>query len=148
MAAGAFQMYHSFKTELGNGTMVLEEASTEDTFKIALFKTTHTPVIATDSSYTSLTNEVANGLGYSTGGYTLVTPTWDLSAGTVTFDAADPYWDASGGSIVGRYAVIYDDTHATKQLICYSDLDASSVTVTDGNRLTIQFNASGIFTLA
>jgi hypothetical protein len=44
--------------------------------------------------------------------------------------------------------VIYDDTSSGDLLLCYCVLDSSDVTVTDGNDLTIQIHASGIFTLA
>lgn len=145
MAADAWKIYDSFKEKMADGTLDLDN----DSFKCALFTSTHTPA-QTDDSYTALANEVANGLGYLTGGVALTSVTWTESSGTVTFDAADISWTASGGSIVGRYAIIYDDTDAGKQLVAMSLLDnaPADITVTDGNTLTLQLNANGIFQLS
>ena len=61
-----------------------------------------------------------------------------------------PTWTASGGSITARFAVIYDDTHASDQALCVCLLDTApaDVTATDGNTFTITMNASGILTLS
>jgi hypothetical protein len=58
-------------------------------------------------------------------------------------------WTASGGSLVFRFGVIYDNTAASKNLICYSLLDTTpaDITVTNGETLNISINASGVFTL-
>ena len=145
MAADDWKIYDSFKEKMADGTLDLDG----DTFKCALFTSVLVPA-QTDDSYTALANEVANGNGYLTGGETLTTVTWVEAAGTVTFDADDISWTASGGSIVGRYAIIYDDTDAGKQLVAMSLLDntPADVTVTDTNTLTLQLSASGVFTLS
>jgi len=145
MAADAWKIYDSFKEKMADGTLDLDG----DTFKCALFTSSLTPV-QTDDDYSALSNEVANGNGYATGGETLASVTWADSSGTVTFDADDIDWTASGGSIVGRYAIIYDDTDAGKQLVamCLMDNAPADVTVTDGNTLTLQLHANGIFQLS
>lgn len=148
MAADAWFRYNKFPEYLGDGTIDMDD----DTFKVQLHTSTHTPALS-DALLSDLDNEVANGNGYTTGGYTIVSPTWVESSGTVTFDSADPAWTASGGSITARYAMIYDDTPgspAENPLVAYSLLDNSpaDVSVTDGNTLTIQINASGILTLS
>jgi hypothetical protein len=92
-----------------------------------------------------LTNEVANGNGYTTGGQEI---TISLSGTTtVTVDGTDEVWTASGGSITARFAVIYE---VSGNVLCYCLLDdtPADVTATDGNTLTVAINASGIFTLA
>jgi hypothetical protein len=65
-----------------------------------------------------------------------------------TFDAADTTWNASGGSITARRAIIYDDTATNDDLVASILLDntPADVTATAGNPLTLQWNASGIFT--
>ena len=70
------------------------------------------------------------------------------SGGTSTFDADDFTITASGGSIATfEYIYIYDDTAAGDPLIALITLDAAE-TLTDGNSITITFNASGILSLA
>lgn len=149
MAADAWIMYNKALEYIGDGTIDLDT----HTFKIALFTSAMTPNVATQSVLADITaNQLSTANGYTSGGATLGTVTWTESSGTVTFDADDPSWTASGGSITARYAVIYDDTPTSPAdpLLCYSLLDNSpaDVTVTDGNTLTIQLNASGIFTVA
>jgi len=143
MAADAWKIYDSFKEAVGNKAINLDT----DTFKCALFTSSLTPA-QTDDTF-SATNEATAGTGYTAGGYTMVGVSWTDSGGTLTFDATDVPWTASGGQIVARYAIIYDTT-ASNQLVamCLLDNAPADVTVTDGNTLTLQFNASGILTLS
>lgn len=145
MAAGSFTFYDSFSEAIGDGTIDLDT----DTLKVALFTSTYSPSASGDTAYSGLSNEVANGSGYTTGGATLGSVTWSQSGGVATLDAADSQWTASGGSITARYAVVYSSTASGNDLIGYFLLDNSpaDVTATDGNTLTIQWNGSGIITL-
>lgn len=146
MPAGKWKLYNSAKEYIGDGTIDLDT----HTFKCALFTSSSNANTLTNSTLSQLTNQVANANGYTTGGNTLTSVTWTQTGGTATFDAADTTWTASGGSITSRFAVIYDDTAASDELLCVCLLDTTpaDVTATDGNTLTIQFNASGIFTLS
>lgn len=146
MAAGAWKLYESAKEFLADGRIDLDTHS----FKVALFLSSSNCNTLSHDELADLTNEVANGAGYTTGGATLASVTWNRSGGTVTFDAADPVWTASGGPITARFAVIYDDTDASDALlaVCLLDVTPADVTATDGNTFTIQMNASGIFTLS
>ena len=140
MAADAWVLYSAGKLKIHNSTIDLDA----DTLKCALFTSAYTPSTA-HTTYSSISaNEVANGLGYTTGGV-VVAGTVTEAGGTVKFDVADPQWTAAGGSIVARYAVLYDST--TGDLLCYSLLDntPANVTVTDTNVLTLQINASGVY---
>lgn len=147
MAAGAWTVYHEFKLALGNKLVDLDT----DTIKCALFLSTSNAGSASLASarYGTLTNQHANANGYATGGVTVV-GTYNNSSGTLTFDVADPSWTAAGGSITARFAVLYSDTATNKDLIAFCLLDSTpaDVAVTDGNTLTIQINAAGVFTLA
>ena len=123
---------------------------TNDSIKIMLVTSTYTPNQSTEQFLTSnaqlLTNQVANGNGYTTTGAALGTKSAASSALVATFDAADAVWSAS--SIVARFAVVYDSTpgtDATRPLICYIDFGAD-VTSSGGN-FTIQFDAAGIWTM-
>jgi len=150
MAASAWRMYGSAKEFLGDGTIDLDG----HTFKVILLSSVYTPNLDTQDALLDISaDELATANGYTAGGATLGSVTWTLSAGTVTFDAADVVWTASGGSIAARHSAIYDDTVTTPvadALLCYTLLDTTpaDVTATDGNTLTIQLNASGIFTLS
>lgn len=146
--AASITFYNSFKEYLGDGTIDLDT----HTFKVQLHSSSYTPNASTHTVRADLTNELSTANGYTAGGATLGSVTWNLSVGTVTFDAADTVWTASGGSIVARYAVIYDDTPSspTDPLVAYILLDTTpaNVTATDTNTLTLAWNGSGIFTLA
>lgn len=141
MAAGNWTLTNAGRTYLLDGTFDLNS----DTMKIALFQSTSN-IGSGSTTYAGLTNEVANGNGYTTGGNSV---TGSLSGTTtVTFDVSDPTaWTASGGSITARFAVLYE---VSGNVICYCLLDSTpaDVTATSGNTLTITINASGVFTLA
>lgn len=145
MAAGKWKMYDIAKKRLADGSYDLDT----HTFKVALFLSTSNANTLTNSDLADLTNQHANANGYTTGGQALTSVTWSQSGATTTWDSADPVWTASGGSITARYAVIYDDTHASDGLlaVCLLDTTPADVTATDGNTLTVQMNASGIFTI-
>lgn len=151
-AAGKWKLYDLAKKYIGDGTHDLDDTTN---WKMALFLSTsnaNTLTVGT-AVYGDLTNEHANANGYTTGGIALTGVTWTNSGGTITFDCADPVWTASGGSIVARFAVIYRNATVNsivKPLLCVSLLDTApaDVTATTGNTLTIQINASGVFTLS
>lgn len=109
-----------------------------DTLRIALFQSTSNISVSQDS-YDDLTNEVANGNGYTTGGVALanVSVTQDGNALEFTSDAVT--WTASGGSITARTYVIYSDTPTNNSIIGFGALDdtPADVTVTDTNTLTL-----------
>ncbi len=148
MAANAWAFYDEFREFLGDGTIDLDG----DSFRAALYLSTSNAATTSTSGKAALTNEHANANGYTTNGVALTSVTWVRSTVTLTFDSADAVWNASGGSIIARFSVIYDDTVTTPvadPLVCFSLLDnaPADVTATDGNSLTVQMNASGIFTL-
>ena len=147
MAAQAWQIYNEFKLNLGKKVIHLDT----DAFNLALFLSTSNAgsVSLVTAQYANLTNEHANANGYTTGGV-LVNGTYTAAGATMTFDVDDASWNATGGSITARFGVIYSNTATNKDLVCFSNLDSTpaDVTVTTGNTLTIQINASGVFTLA
>lgn len=147
MTANAWKFYEIARERIADGTYDLDD----DTFTIALFLSTSdaaTLTGGTNDDLADLTNQHANNNGYTTGGIN-VAATWVRSGETITFDTANAVWTADGGSIIARFAVMYDNTHAQNGLLCMSLLDNNplDVTATDGNTLTVQINASGVFTL-
>lgn len=142
MAAGNWTFTDGGRTRLLNGTFDLDT----DTFKMALFLSTSN-IGAASTTYAGVTNEHTAVNGYTTGGISMGPLTL---AGTTTVtidDPTDPVWTASGGSITARFAVIYENAG---DVLCYCLLDSTpaDVTATDGNTLTVQLHANGIFTLA
>jgi hypothetical protein len=146
MPAGKWKLYNSAKEFIGDGTIDLDT----HTFKIALFSSASNADTLTNSVLGDLTNQISSGTGYTTGGATLSGVTWGQTGGVATFDADNVTWTASGGPITARFAVIYDDTAASDELVavCLLDTAPADVTATDGNQLQVNFNASGIFALS
>ena len=120
-----------------------------DTFKVLLTTSSYTPSQSTHTVLADIANELS-GNGYAR--QTLGSVSSSQSAGTYTFDFADPVFTASGGSLVARYWAIFDDTVGTptKPLVCYGLIDSTpaNVTVTDGNTLTFNVNAAGLYTIS
>lgn len=119
-----------------------------DTIKVMLCTSTYTPDQDSHIYKSSVTNEVANGNGYTTGGATLANKTITYTGATnvIKLDADDVTWTTS--TITARYAVVYDDapaTDATKPLLGYVDFgqDFSS---SNGN-FTITWDSAGLFTI-
>jgi hypothetical protein len=136
MASG---IYNRFKANLMNKIVDLEA----DTIKVMLLNNSHS-FTATHNVLTDVNaNELANGNGYTTGGATLGTMAVTQAA-TTYWDAADTSWTTA--TFTAYHAVIWDDTVATDDLICSIDFGGAQ-TVTSGT-FTIQWNASGIITLA
>lgn len=142
MPAGPWTFTNSGRTDLLNGTFDLDT----DTFLVALFLSTSN-IGAASTTYAGLTNEHANANGYTTGGVSIGPLTLSGTTTVTVDDPADVVWTASGGPITARYAVLYE---SGGRVLCYHLLDnaPADVTATSGNTLTIQFNASGIFTLS
>lgn len=147
MAAATITFYTSFKKWMADGTFDLDT----NTFKVSLHTSSYSPNASTHTVYADLTNELPTANGYTNGGQT-VAATW-TGTSTVTFDLADADWTASGGSITARYAVIRASgtlNGHVDPLVAYVLLDSApaDVTATDTNHLIVQWNASGVFTLA
>jgi hypothetical protein len=132
MAAGAFTFYNKAKKKIGNGSINL--AAT--VFRMSLVTSASNFATATLSTFASLTSEIADGNGYSTGSY--------------KWDAADPVWTASGGTIANiKAAVIWLSAASAggRHLVCYSQLSTSQFTLSTGNTMTVTLNSLGIATL-
>ena len=121
-------------------------------FKVGLVTSAYTPVKTTDTVWANASgSEISNG-GYTAGGLGLQNPTLTLTGSTSTFTTAtNAVWTASGGSLIARYAIIYavgTFNALVNPLLFYILMDTTpaDVTVTNGNTLTLAWNASGICT--
>lgn len=149
MAVGKWKLYNLAKKRIGDGTFDLDATTN---WKVALFTSSsncNTLSVGT-GVYGDLTNELANGNGYTTGGIAVTGVTWTESSGTVSFDCNDVAFTASGATKTWRFAVLYQDATLNtivKPLLCVSLMDTTpaDVSVTDTNTATIQMPAGGLF---
>ena len=149
MAASAWSVYNKAKQKIGNSTLSLAAAAAK---RLSLFTSASNANTATLSTYGSVTNEVAEGNGYSSSGKALANVAWTVgaSAGQYKFDADDVVFSASGGTIPNiKFAVIWlsGASALARHLLCRSQLSTAQFTLSQGNTLTIAMNASGILTL-
>lgn len=109
-----------------------------DTLKVML---TNTAPSASNTVKADIT-EIGTGNGYSAGGTAATISSSAQSGGTYKLVLADVTFTASGGTIgPARYAVLYNDTAASDELIGCWDR-GSSVTLADGDSLTVDFDAT------
>jgi hypothetical protein len=100
-------------------------------------------VLATNlaNTDTTITAEVANGNGYTTGGNTAATTSSATTAGVYKLTLADPaVWTATGAGFTFRYAILYNSTTSTP--VGYWDYGSSQV-VAAGETVTVDLDAAG-----
>lgn len=115
-----------------------------DTLKVML---TNTAPSASNAVKADIT-EISAGNGYTAGGTAATISSSAQTSGTYKLVLADVVFTATGTIGPFRYAVLYDDTSASDQLIGWWDY-GSSITVYNGETFTVDFNAtSGVLTLA
>lgn len=138
-------IYHNFLSELGKKTVDWDN----DVLKVILVTSSYTPDVDHAVIGDVDTNELATQYGYIQGGVTVAGTVSDEDAGdNAKYDIVDPSWTASGGSIGPcRYAILYDDTHATDIVVYCFDLTTDR-TAEDGADFTITVDAAGLFTMA
>jgi len=101
---------------------------------------TNTAPAATNSVKTDIT-EISAGNGYTAGGGA-TTITISETSGTTTISGTEVTTTASGGSVGPfRYAVLYNDSAASKNLIQWWDY-GSSVTLASGEAFTVRFSGT------
>lgn len=141
MAAGNWTFPNGARTSLLDGTFDIDS----DSWKMGLV-TSSSNIGASSTTWAGVTNEVANGNGYTAGGAAI---TLTLSGTTtVTVDiSSDPSWSVTGSGVTFRWAVIYE---VSGNVLCYALGDSAPADVTQiaGQTLTVAANASGVFTLA
>jgi hypothetical protein len=115
-----------------------------DTLTVALTAAANAPVATngvladlTEIAYTNLSSRV------------ITTSSSSQTSGTYKLVLTDLVLTASGGAVAAfRYVVIYNDTAANDELICWHDY-GSDLTLADGETLTLDFSAAnGVLQLA
>jgi hypothetical protein len=136
----AFNKFNAFVNDIASKVHNLGA----DTVKIML---SNTAPVATNAIKTDIT-EITAGNGYVAGGTQATLVSSSQTGGLYTLKLNNVTFTASGGSIAAfRYAVLYNSTPASGNLIGWYDYGAA-VTVTLGNSFQVQFDAvNGVLTL-
>jgi len=149
MAAGPWTLFNKGELKLAQAVIDLDSHA----FKLALCGSTQAldrtfAGSSTDCRYADLTNELTTASGYTAGGLSLSSLSLSQAANAVTWLATDASWSLSG-SLVFKYGVIYDNTNANKDLLCFFDANTAggSSTVTASVSPLIIPLSSGIFTI-
>lgn len=101
---------------------------------------------STDCRYSDLTAELATANGYTVAGVALAGVTLSISGVFVKFTANPISWTLTGAGVTFKYLVIYSDTAANKNLICFCDMDTGGGSVSPvAGALTVTPDTNGIF---
>jgi len=116
-----------------------------DTLKVAL---TNTAPTASNTVLADIT-QIANGNGYTTGGSTTTQSSSAQTSGSYKLVLGDVVFTASGGAMgTFQYAVLYNDTATSDELIGYWDY-GSAVSLADGETFTWDADpTNGVLTVA
>jgi hypothetical protein len=128
----AFVLFDCFRVDLGLGKHNLE------TNEIKVYLTNATPSAA-NTVYNTPADLATSG-GYTAGGIDAQC-SWSGSGATATLTGADVTFTATSGFGPFRYAVIYNNTSATKPLIGYWDY-GSSISLGASESIVVDFGAS------
>lgn len=136
--------YNKFQDFVEQVLKAIHDLDGTHTLKVAL---TNSAPVATNTVLADIT-QISNGNGYTTGGEA-TTPTLSETTGTAKLVLTDITWTASGGTIGAfRYAVLYNDSAASDNLIGWWDY-GSAITLQIAETFTWDADASaGVFTLA
>ncbi len=134
-------IYNRFKFNLMGGIVDLDTSG--DAIQVALMATGHSASTVADDEWGDVSGNEMSGTGYTANGATLAGQAVTQAA-TTYLDGTDTAWTTA--TFTAYYAVLFDDTVSLDPLICSFDFGGAQA-VTAGT-FTIQWNASGIITLA
>jgi hypothetical protein len=147
MASGDFTVFDQCLVDLGNKQLDMDT----DTFKFALIDSVITPTAADSNPRWAVTsgvdydgNECTPGGNYTAAGETLSTPVWSVTANILKWDVVDvSILQHASNPTDARWAIIYSDTHATKNAIGF--LDLGSVRDLSGGDFSWTVPTNGVF---
>jgi hypothetical protein len=136
--------YNKFNVFVGDLATKVHNLNS-DVLKVML---TNTAPVATNTVKANIT-EITAANGYTAGGGTATFVSGADTAGTYKLILSAVTWTASGGSIGPfQYAVLYNSTTASGNLISWWDY-GTALTLTNGNSFTVSLDqTNGVFTLA
>jgi hypothetical protein len=144
--AASLYFYEGFKLNLAKGDLQLDT----DVFRVSLHKNITGVSDLTFSTYSQLGSAVTGG-GYPASGKQASFLSLIVQAGaTLRWNLSDVWFSANGSTIDSIRAFVLWQSNATQanaKLIAWGGLSSSSFSITDTNRLTIQWNASGVMEL-
>lgn len=125
-----------------------------DTIKTALYTDAAFSGVSFDTNigygatpWNDANHEVANGNGYTTGGFTHTVPALTVAGGTITFDVnEDAQWTDS--TITARGALVYDSTAPGSNAYGLVFFNFGGDKVSTSGTFTVQWSASGILTFS
>lgn len=131
----AYNKINAFVADISNKVHNLGS----DTLKVVL---TNSAPVATNTVLGNIT-QIANGNGYTTNGATVTVTSSAQSSGTYKLvgSLANPTWTASGSMGPFRYAVLYNSTAGSVQLIAWWDY-GSSITLNSGDTFTVTLDGT------
>jgi hypothetical protein len=138
----AYNKFYDFSEQLVRGT----HNFASNVFKVYL--SNDTPSQSADTVKADLA-EISAGNGYTAGG-TATTITISETTGTTTVSGTQVQWTATGAVGPFRYAVLYNDTSASDNLVSWWDY-GSSISLANGESFTVKFSGTdpgAIFELA
>lgn len=142
MAEGDITFYNKYKESVVAGTVDWDA----DTIRVMLLDDNYTPNIDTHEFIDDVSADEIVASGYTAEGEALASKTNVVDTGNdrTDVDAADVTWSSLATATIG-FAVIHQDTGTpgTSVLICYMEISTNS----NGGDYTLQWNATGIFTL-
>lgn len=129
-------LFNQFYQNIGRGVHNLNA----NTLKVAL--TNSAPALG-NQTISDIT-QIANGNGYTTGGFTLSGISFTLDGSVAELLASDLVITASGGTMgTWRYPVLYDDTPSSPADPLIGYLDAgSAISLADGQSRTLDFSST------
>ena len=152
MATGTFKWFAQALHDLGNKIHDMDG----DDIRFGLVTTATVPAVNTAAPHwggTGTTNfastQIATATSY-TGPIALTSESWTENSTGAVFDAADPSVIAqdAGGATNIAYAIFYNNTDANKRALGYLEISAAGTVSLVTGSLTINFNASGVLSLA
>ena len=140
MAEGDGTLYNNFKEQLLLGELDLGSGSPADDIKVCLV-TGYSLDIDAHTGYANVSGSEVSGTGYVAGGESLTgqSVAQDDVNDRAKFDADDVTWTGLDAG-TPNYAIMYDDTHASKLLIGAFAI----ATASNGGDYTLQWHANGI----
>ena len=135
-----FNKFNSFVEALAEKVHNLQA----DTLKVVL---TNSAPLAANTVLADIT-QIAAGNGYTAGGAQATQVSSAQTAGIYKLVLNDVTFTASGGPLgTFRYAVLYNDTAASDELIGFWDY-GTTLSITNGNSFTVDFDATnGVLTI-
>lgn len=127
-------VYYNFMDSFFKG----EHDLVDDSLKVILLDASYSPDRSSHTTYSDVIANEVSGTGYSAGGALLDNKAWARSGSWFELTARDVGWYNLSAS--PRWAVLYNDTHGSDELIAYFDLGSNQSP--DGTTMLIEWGTA------